>query len=496
MTEKRIAQQWTISIHGVERMSVKLGSSVEIGRKPIRPLADDGFMRLDVVDETRSMSKRHAVFSLSDTGTAFLRDLNSTNGTYVVRSNGELMRLQAGENFLLPTSPMRIQLGDVPVDFTRVDLPQEAETHAEVPDLFKYAAADVKQEPDVADMSVDDILDLRAGEPTSIFNANTVANRVHELKSQADQLSVNILQPGHRVEQEPRDLFVDALQDASQDDGINNGEAEMSDAVKQVEAAQQAEGLESIDEVVGVDAVVPMNKMISENSFGGTALDESDEPVQAAQPVEVQDSAGTENMKNSAQPLQSPEISQIASPAQNNQPAGPVETVETAEVEGHDSHNQGETIPVETVFGKNNTGITFTAFGSEHGEHGQQLENAEANVIQPQSNSREFALDETSTFKPAFEPGSVFERVSKGDFETQPKVIEVEGLTSEEAKRTGDFTIQFEMARHAQLLPFLAMNPSLYDDLYAWLAAQGDSDIDAALSHNTGYEEYRKAVGK
>jgi hypothetical protein len=40
------------------------------------------------------------------------------------------------------------------------------------------------------------------------------------------------------------------------------------------------------------------------------------------------------------------------------------------------------------------------------------------------------------------------------------------------------------------------MNPSLYDDLYAWLAALGDKDIDAALSRNAGYEEYRTAVGK
>ena len=45
-------------------------------------------------------------------------------------------------------------------------------------------------------------------------------------------------------------------------------------------------------------------------------------------------------------------------------------------------------------------------------------------------------------------------------------------------------------------LPFLAMNPSLYDDLYAWLGALGNTDIDAALSHNPGYAEYRKAVGK
>lgn len=104
--------------------------------------------------------------------------------------------------------------------------------------------------------------------------------------------------------------------------------------------------------------------------------------------------------------------------------------------------------------------------------------------------------DETSVFKPTFEPGSVFDRVSKGELAKQEQTIEVDGMTSDDAKRTDDFTVQFEMARHPELLPFLAMNPSLYDDLYAWLGALGNTDIDAALSHNPGYAEYRKAVGK
>lgn len=75
-------------------------------------------------------------------------------------------------------------------------------------------------------------------------------------------------------------------------------------------------------------------------------------------------------------------------------------------------------------------------------------------------------------------------------------MVEVDGLTSEDARHTTDMTLQFEMARHAELLPFLAMNPALYDDLYAWLAAQGDADIDEALAHNVGYQDYREAVGK
>jgi len=32
--------------------------------------------------------------------------------------------------------------------------------------------------------------------------------------------------------------------------------------------------------------------------------------------------------------------------------------------------------------------------------------------------------------------------------------------------------------------------------MYSWLAARGEADIDEALSHNKGYQEYREAVGK
>ena len=110
-------------------------------------------------------------------------------------------------------------------------------------------------------------------------------------------------------------------------------------------------------------------------------------------------------------------------------------------------------------------------------------------------NSRRY-LPIRNNFKPVFEPGSVFERVSRGDFDKQEQMVQVGGYTSQQAKTTSDYTVQFQIARHAQLLPFLAMNPSLYDDLYTWLAAQGNADVDAALSRNQGYQEYRKAVGK
>ena len=113
-----------------------------------------------------------------------------------------------------------------------------------------------------------------------------------------------------------------------------------------------------------------------------------------------------------------------------------------------------------------------------------------------QSVSEASDTDSTGVYTPVFEPGSVFERVAKGELKAQEPAVEVDGLTSDEAKTTQDFNVQFEVARHPELLAFLAMNPYLYDDMYSWLAARGEADIDEALSHNKGYQEYREAVGK
>ena len=160
------------------------GESVEIGRKPLRPLADDGFARLDIMDTNKSMSKRHAIVSVDAQGNASVRDLRSTNGSFVVADNGQLMRLPADEDFKLPSTPMTLQFGDVRVIFERDSVSamseSESTTSAPVSNLFSYAVSDeASQEPDAADMSVDDILNLRTGEPTALFNARNVANRVN-----------------------------------------------------------------------------------------------------------------------------------------------------------------------------------------------------------------------------------------------------------------------------------------------------------------------------
>lgn len=454
--------EWTVKINGVDRISVKPGECVEIGRKPLRPLADDGNTRLDVADQTKSMSKRHAMFTVKSNGTASVRDLGSTNGSYVVRENGDLLRLPANAEFLLPTSPMRMQFGDVPADFIRVDDPVAKPLDLKVPDLFGYAVHEAPQEPDAADMSVDDILDLRAGEPTAIFSADNVRRKVDELELG----SLNITQPVTKNDEPaiPRDLFADALaQHAEQETERKNQQAMNSVALPKQQTEPEstivtpASKHSRISGIVPVDAiahaVVKHAPSTSEPAVASAAVVESDVVAGASKSAEnVQSAPNTRN-------------------AGDSQPADTVE--QHAEVAQPEAAREAEAA---------------------------QSENTQPETAQPataqQSVSEAYDIDSTGVHTPVFEPGSVFERVAKGELKAQEPAVEVDGLTSDEAKTTQDFNVQFEVARHPELLAFLAMNPYLYDDMYSWLAARGEADIDEALSHNKGYQEYREAVGK
>ncbi len=211
-----------IRVDGSDLTSVEAGQTVEIGRKPLRPLSDDGTTRVEILDDTRSMSKRHAEFSVKSDGNAILRDMNSTNGTYLVRPGNDLVRLPSGSDFSLTDDTVRLQFGDVPVDFVRfID---DSTTHRDDPsvaNLFDYALDNVASEPEASELSVDDILNLRAGEPTNIFDSNSVRTRAHELREAERQTFVPFAQPinpvttNDAVEEDapdaaPRDLFADA----------------------------------------------------------------------------------------------------------------------------------------------------------------------------------------------------------------------------------------------------------------------------------------------
>ncbi|PIB82714.1 hypothetical protein CE168_02605 [Bifidobacterium sp. N5G01] len=470
--DQRTAQQWTVKVDGTELKKLGSGESVEIGRKPLRPLVDDGFARLDIMDANKSMSKRHAIFSVDAQGNASVRDLKSTNGSFVVADNGQLMRLPADEDFRLPFAPMTLQFGDVRVTFEHGSehAVPETENNASAPvsNLFSYAVSDeVPQEPDAADMSVDDILNLRAGEPTALFNARNVANRVNFMQraehqsfapvrsnepDYGDLPSVSLVQHNVVADNTPRDLFADAVaeQHAAEEAAKKNA-AENENEANQPEFVQEtalptrtATGNETEHDTI------PVSKLFS---------------ARPSKPIIVALPAEENNM-----PEHMPEQQTETSHEQSNDEI--VEQAATVAQQTNETPSQEETAPQQ-------------ADDERFRPHAAQSQVAD-----------EPSPDETSVFKPTFEPGSVFDRVSKGELAKQEQTIEVDGMTSDDAKRTDDFTVQFEMARHPELLPFLAMNPSLYDDLYAWLGALGNTDIDAALSHNPGYAEYRKAVGK
>ncbi|WP_051198372.1 FHA domain-containing protein [Bifidobacterium sp. AGR2158] len=658
-----------IRVDGSDLASVETGQTVEIGRKPLRPVPSGGMRRIEILDDTRSMSKRHAEFSVKSDGNAILRDLNSTNGTFLVRPGNELVRLPGGSDFALNDDTVRLQFGDVPVDFVRFIDDDTTSKDDDVANLFDYALDNQPSEPEVADMSIDDILNLRAGEPTDIFNAGQVRSRAKELRQSEQQtfvpfssplnpLAVNDANDDDAQDAAPRDLFADAHDVAAgkidepaakkeefvprMHDGPRHADRRNADSLVSVsELAQQHRPIPSLsiptsEPVIGATrepvspTVSPTNSANGEPSISTTIRPQSEsdnaqpdytqsaspqqqpsvwqtsmragvamqpqqpivqqsaqpmqptaQPVQSAQPMQpVQQPAQpvAQQMPDPAQPTQLVDASHIAvqqpmmqpqnvqtsasqvplvnvaiptEPTPEQQPTSSdaftaqrnalhFDVIESA-LQGADNAATFDnasttenpttpdnfattgnpsaadaTVPIEVAAPAHQT--NFVAEATATTDAAMPVNTATpANTTVPTNTAAPTTattpaddaydrfrrhdddaqpLDETQTFTPAFEPGSVFERVANGDFDKPKELIEVDGYTSDDARRSDDFTEQFEMARHAELLPFLAMNPTLYDDLYEWLAAQSNADIDEALSRNPGYEDYRKAVGK
>ncbi|WP_190973742.1 FHA domain-containing protein [Bifidobacterium reuteri] len=546
--------EWTVRINGVDQVSVKPGESLEIGRKPLRPLAADGHTRLDVVDQTKSMSKRHALFSVQENGSACVRDLGSTNGSYVVRDNGDLLRLPANADFLLPVSPMRMQFGDVPADFIRIDEPVDAESSQPVPDLFGYATSDAPQEPDAADMSVDDILDLRAGEPTAIFSADSVKRKVNELELG----SLNIVQLNHQPEEplSPRDLFADAeaqQQAAAQEPVEPETPAESEQPKSALRPGIRISGL------VPVDAIAHPAHLSEQSSSDHTesvhAEPNDAEPVDQTTVVPDQSSGSTatQSAEQGSGPAQDATLSASASESDGDTAVPESTPADGESVERSEQSSTEQSSTAQAYTEQSNTEQSSAAQSSDEQTSDEQTSNPQADdgqttnatettdgatraanpalvfepIVMPgddtagdgaaradgsgtvsaagqtgtdtafagaAAGASEYAA--ANTYTPAFEPGSVFDKVAKGELKAQEPVVEVDGYNSNDAKTTQDFSVQFEIARRPELLAFLAMNPYLYDDMYAWLAARGEADIDEALANNKGYQEYREAVGK
>ncbi|GGI15251.1 hypothetical protein GCM10007377_14970 [Galliscardovia ingluviei] len=442
-------QQWLIRVNGNEQLRVDDGTSVIIGRKPLRPIAvAPDVIRLDIVDNTKSMSKQHARLTVQVNGTATLTDLGSTNGTWVVQADGSLQRINQGVDFMLPSSTIRFQFGDVPVDFVRV----EREYTEPVANLFSYAgdiAQQAQQERGAANLSVDDILDIRAGEPTGLLNTTKVRNTIAALHDGAIQ-----------------DI---AAQKAAQAALIADNEQQdkaLSEAQEHMRAAQDA--LVQDEPVASQDSASQHVLPITPQSISDQEQHDSRDLFADAAAMQTRAQAKNQEAQGTSQGTQ------VASTTPTQSESQQVQQYSDAQQPQEQSVSDEATAP--------------TTSATQQQYLAQTAQTQHPQNIAEQTPSQEY---ETG-YQPVYEPGSVLSRLTSQS-QTQQDEVVVDGYSSRDAITTRDYSLQFEIAQRPALVPYLAMNPALYDDLYAWLAAQGNADIDRALKNNRGYNDYLAA---
>jgi hypothetical protein len=102
-------QNWTLTLPGgaVELVT----GSIIVGRSPEFSPALPSARLVPVPDPTRSVSKNHAVFRVSD-GVLGVQDLGSTNGIIVTGADGREIDLGVGGSHDLEPGA-RVELGDV-----------------------------------------------------------------------------------------------------------------------------------------------------------------------------------------------------------------------------------------------------------------------------------------------------------------------------------------------------------------------------------------------
>lgn len=436
------AKGWSIIVSGRTLAEVAPGDSVIIGRKPLRAPSGEELPRVDVVDPTKSMSKRHALFSVLMDGQAVLRDLNSTNGTFIVRDNGDLSRMPFGQDFTFARSPMHLQLGDVAIKFLRTDvsaMPQDA-VDQPVQSLFSYAPVDVEEpaEPAGPGLSVDDILDLRTGEPTSAFQAI----------------------PKHKRQDLPPTF------------------PPMSIPSKNIggwQAPSEAASMPS-EEAATADGGAPSSGRANDGEHAAVRAPAMPSPAQSLhrkpEPLPKRDL-----FQDALDRRRQEEVLAAAERAEREQAMRDAQ--DTPSGRGGAAVLDWDDDPYDV------TGTTDALTDSEATPEGGANAGSAAG-----------ASTDGPAYTPVFEPGSVFERLSRGEFETKEPAVVVDGLNSDDARTTTDYHVQFQMARKRPLLPFLALNPHLYHELYEFLESLEDPNIDAGLEHNDGYAEYKKGSSR
>lgn len=466
---------WSIIVSGRTLAELAPGDSVVIGRKPLRPLPDEEVPRVDVADPTKSMSKRHALFSVLMDGQGVLRDLNSTNGTFIVRDNGDLSRMPFGQDFTFSRSPMHLQLGDMAIEFLRTDvsaMPQDA-IDPPVQSLFSYAPmeSEPSAEPAGQGLSVDDILDLRTGEPTSAFQAIPKHKR-QELPPTFPPMSIPSKQLGRQPDQCP------AVADP------------VVAAASRVASVDQPAAKDPSDAGAAADA---HDAGHAARTDGAAATREAAGGKRAASPVRAPAlPSPAQSLHLQPEPLPKRDLFQDALERRREEEAARAER-EAAEREARAAEQAEREAAAQAAAPQNASALAWEDDPFDATGTGDADLSGEADAVAPADPAADGAA---AAYRPVFEPGSVFERLSRGEFERKEPAVVVDGMTSDDARTTTDYNMQFEMARKRPLLPFLALNPHLYHKLYEFLESLDDPDIDAGLEDNDGYTEYKKGSSR
>lgn len=171
---------WLVTVVGTGQKGIfGPGDLVIIGRTPKHlPTPGSSFVRFNIDNPQKSMSKRHVSLQINPNG-ATIKDLGSTNGTYLVKKNGTLVKLPVGEEFLLDKSPVRLQLGDVGIILEKTeDRSKEENEGKKDGDLFANSPSSPSAPRSVKDIR--EAMEEREGEPTFLIDADSVAEKVKE----------------------------------------------------------------------------------------------------------------------------------------------------------------------------------------------------------------------------------------------------------------------------------------------------------------------------
>lgn len=356
-------QNWLVTVIDTGQNGLfKPGDLVIIGRTPKHlPTPGSSFRRFNIDNPQKSMSKRHLSLQIGEEGNATIKDLGSTNGTYLVKKNGALVKLPVGQEFILDKSPIRLQLGNIGVVLEKTDGSAQKEKGDETGDLFSHSSSKPSATRSVRDIR--EAMEEREEEPTFLIDADRVAEKVKEKQEKAEE--------------------------EAQEEAAGKGPGAGRDS------EEDRHGLEEASPQSDDDA----EKMQEENREKAKLVDQA---------IEKQ-------LKRDSGPVSIPASSTSAVP-----------------------------LPSEAAAG---------------------------------------------------DPNSLFERLTRGGRNRENIVRLANGMTSEDAEKTESFAKQFELAKHREMLPFLALNPYLYFDLYTWLEALGDPVINAALQTNRGYQTFKSEGG-